>query len=160
MIGWQGKGEDLYKYCYIMKWRGEVMIVNMCTMNQSYRTILMGQLKNLKFDKYLCFGLFFHNPLSCIIIFNLFTISTQIQLMQCFKAPFSAMFPARSTLKLRQYEKSKVNDRFIVIALNVYSRIKPRSNGFSSINHYLISISSKSFLFLNALFNELLNRDT
>lgn len=35
------------------------MIVNMCTMNQSYRTILMGQLKNLKFDKYLYFGLFF-----------------------------------------------------------------------------------------------------
>lgn len=120
----------------------------------------MEQLKNLKFDKHLYFGLFFHNPLSCIIIFNLFTISTQIQLMQCLKAPFSAMFPARSTFKLRQYEKSKVNDRFIVIALNVYSRIKPRSNGFSSINHYLISISSKSFLFLNALFNELLNRDT
>lgn len=61
------------------------MIVNMCTMNQSYRTILMEQLKNLKFDKYLYFGLFFpqsiklYNYFQSLYDFNSNTINAVLE---------------------------------------------------------------------------------
>lgn len=120
----------------------------------------MGTLKIIKFDKYtilitLSQSIKPHNYFQSLYDFNSNKINAVLE------KPFTVMFPARNTLMLRQYQKSKVNDRFIVIALNVYSRIKPRPNGFSSINHYSIGISSKSFsFFFNALFNELLKTDT
>lgn len=106
----------------------------------------MGTLKIIKFDKYtilitLSQSIKPYNYFQFLYDFNSNKINAVLE------KPFTVMFPARNTLMLRQYQKSKVNDRFIVIALNVYSRIKPRPNGFSSINHYSIGISSKSFSF-------------
>lgn len=67
-----------------------MIIIYMCTMNCTYSA--MGQLKIIKFDKYIYILVSFSQSIRLYkIIFNLM-ISTQIKLMQCLRSPSQQCF--------------------------------------------------------------------